>query len=488
METSASSPSLYALGVRSTSTARENGSTLSTDYIMMKRRESSPFTSNQAPHCPPVTNSLICIAMVGLPARGKTYIAKKLARYLRWIGLNTKVFNVGEYRRLNCGASKSHDFYHPDNEEAKQQRMECARLALEDMLQFLLNEEGQAAVFDATNSTRERRDLILEHCLQHGIKVFFVESICDDPEIILQNIKEVKLCSPDYKDTEADTAIKDFQERIKNYELAYETLDNKKDKELSWVKIHNVDDRYEANRIDGHFQARLVYYLMNVHTQPRCIYLCRHGESVCNLYGKIGGDSPLSHRGEEFAKALKDFMEEQSMHGFKIWTSQLKRTVQTAKHLSGTVEQWKALNELEVGDCEAMTYEEIQRKFPKEFALRDQDKFHYRYPKGESYEDLVHRLEPVIMELERQENVLVICHQAVMRCIVAYFMDYTYEELPYIQVPLHTIVKLTPVAYGCKKEEFPVPVPCVDTYRRKPKSASMCRSDDEALETVPDHL
>ena len=44
-----------------------------------------------------------------------------------------------------------------------------------------------------------------------------------------------------------------------------------------------------------------------------------------------------------------------------------------------------------------MTYEEIQKEFPKEFALRDQDKFHYRYPKGESYEDLVHRLEPVIM-------------------------------------------------------------------------------------------
>ena len=44
-----------------------------------------------------------------------------------------------------------------------------------------------------------------------------------------------------------------------------------------------------------------------------------------------------------------------------------------------------------------MTYEDIHEKFPKEFALRDQDKFHYRYPKGESYEDLVHRLEPVIM-------------------------------------------------------------------------------------------
>lgn len=38
------------------------------------------------------------------------------------------------------------------------------------------------------------------------------------------------------------------------------------------------------------------------------------------------------------------------------------------------------------------------------------------------------RLEPVIMELERQENVLVICHQAVMRCLLAYFLDKTAGE------------------------------------------------------------
>lgn len=44
-------------------------------------------------------------------------------------------------------------------------------------------------------------------------------------------------------------------------------------------------------------------------------------------------------------------------------------------------------------------------------------------PSMQSYEDLVQRLEPVIMELERQENVLVICHQAVMRCLLAYFLD-----------------------------------------------------------------
>lgn len=77
-----------------------------------------------------------------------------------------------------------------------------------------------------------------------------------------------------------------------------------------------------------------------------------------------------------------------------------------------------------------MTYEDIQAKFPVEFKARDQNKFAYRYPRGESYEDLVVRLEPVMMELERQGNVLVVSHQAVLRCVLAYFLDKTAGKSP----------------------------------------------------------
>lgn len=59
------------------------------------------------------------IAMVGLPARGKTYIAKKLTRYMNWIGIKTRVFNVGEYRRLATKAYRNHDFFRPDNKDAQ---------------------------------------------------------------------------------------------------------------------------------------------------------------------------------------------------------------------------------------------------------------------------------------------------------------------------------------------------------------------------------
>ena len=35
------------------------------------------------------------------------------------------------------------------------------------------------------------------------------------------------------------------------------------------------------------------------------------------------------------------------------------------------------------GVCEGMTYEEIAATYPSEFAERDADKYHYRYPSGE---------------------------------------------------------------------------------------------------------
>ena len=80
--------------------------------------------------------------------------------------------------------------------------------------------------------------------------------------------------------------------------------------------------------------------------------------------------------------------------------------------LAGLVyEPWKALNEIDGGVCEGLTYEEIKEQYPEEYQRRKDSKYSYRYPMGESYYDLVIRLEPVIMELERSENVLVVCHQ-----------------------------------------------------------------------------
>ncbi|GBP81067.1 hypothetical protein EVAR_37193_1 [Eumeta japonica] len=322
------------------------------------------------------------IAMVGLPARGKTYISKKLSRYLNWIGINTRVFNLGEYRRHATHAYTSHEFFRADNAEAMAIRQQCALSALKDVCDWLVG-GGEVAVFDATNSTMERRELIRNIVVQKmGFKLFFVESICDDPGIIEQNIM--------------------------------------------------------------------------------------HGESVHNLVGRIGGDSELSTRGLDYASTLATYIEGQRIPGLRVWTSWMKRAIQTVKDVRAPQERWKALNEIDAGICEEMTYAEIQQKYPTDFNARDANKFAYRYPRGESYEDLVARLEPVIMELERQGNVLVVSHQAVMRCLLAYFLDKSADELPYLHVPLHEVIKLTPVAYGCRVEHVQLPITAVNTHRPKP--------------------
>ncbi|XP_057895566.1 6-phosphofructo-2-kinase/fructose-2,6-bisphosphatase 2 isoform X1 [Melospiza melodia melodia] len=416
-----------------------------------------------------MTNSPTLIVMIGLPARGKTYMSKKLTRYLNWIGVPTRVFNLGVYRREAVKSYKSYDFFRHDNKEAMEIRKRCALVALEDVKSYLLEECGQIAVFDATNTTRERRDLILNFAKENAFKVFFVESVCDDPEVIAANILEVKVSSPDYPERHRENVMDDFLKRIECYKVTYQPLDpDAYDKDLSFIKVINVGQRFLVNRVQDYIQSKIVYYLMNIHVQPRTIYLCRHGESEYNLLGRIGGDSGLSPRGKQFSHALKKFIEEQEIVDLKVWTSQLKRTIQTAECLGVLYEQWKILNEIDAGVCEEMTYAEIEAKYPEEFAMRDQEKYLYRYPGGESYQDLVQRLEPVIMELERQGNVLVISHQAVMRCLLAYFLDKSADELPYLRCPLHTIFKLTPVAYGCKVETISMGVEAVNTHREKP--------------------
>uniref|UniRef100_A0A8C6UVE8 6-phosphofructo-2-kinase/fructose-2,6-biphosphatase 1 n=1 Tax=Neogobius melanostomus TaxID=47308 RepID=A0A8C6UVE8_9GOBI len=449
---------------------------ISSDHLPFENWHTHTHTHTHHKKCssvPQFCNSPTMLVMVGLPARGKTYISKKLTRYLNWIGVPTKVFNVGQYRRQAVTTYKNFEFFKPDNEEAMKIRKACASAALKDVATYFSKEQGQVAVFDATNTTRERRAIILSFANERGYKSFV--------DFLSQ---QVKFGSPDYADRDCEEAMVDFIQRIDCYRASYMPIDDEKDRNLSYIKIFDVGSRYLVNRVQDHIQSRIVYYLMNIHVTPRSIYLSRHGESELNLLGRIGGDSGLSPRGQKYANALATFITNQNINDLKVWTSHMKRTIQTAETLAVPYEQWKALNEIDAGVCEEMTYEEIQEHFPEEFALRDQDKYRYRYPKGESYEDLVQRLEPVIMELERQENVLVVCHQAVMRCLLAYFLDKPAGELPYLRCPLHTVLKLTPVAYGCKVESFYLNVEAVNTHRDRPGVSEQLLSLSDPLTRI----
>ncbi|ORY22170.1 bifunctional 6-phosphofructo-2-kinase/fructose-2,6-bisphosphate 2-phosphatase [Neocallimastix californiae] len=354
----------------------------------------------------------------GSIGRGKTYTANKLSHYLNWLGYSSRVFNVANYRQKTVGALglESHNFFDPANLEAKELREEAAKHALKDIIKwFESDNKNTVAIYDATNITKERRKNVLNLLTPEDIDVIFIEIICNDSEIIKNNISDIRVSSPDYKGMNPDKAEEDFNLRIAHYEKVYEPLDLEEEEKLSFIKSINIRTRVIVNRVDGYIQTRIVYFLMNLHAAPRTIYFTRHGESQFNVQGRIGGDAYLSPRGELFAKKLPSVFAKQIPKNQKvtIWTSTLKRTIQTSQYMP--------------------------------------------YPKsGESYRDLVQRLEPIIMELERfhdpDHTIVIIGHQAVIRCLYSYFMNYDHEELPYVKIPLHTLIKVTPKAYNCDVE------------------------------------
>ena len=178
--------------------------------------------------------------------------------------------------------------------------------------------------------------------------------------------------------------------------------------------MYDVGRQFEMNRINGYIESKIVSFLLNLHITPRPIYFCRHGESQFNVEDRIGGDPGLTQKGITFAKKLSEFFdnefrqqeeEEGQKPDVKIFTSTLRRSIDTSEFLDLGTEpiSVKLLDELNAGNCDGMTYQEIAEKFPVEVKERTNDKLTYRYPRGESYLDLIHRIEPIIFEIERSK-------------------------------------------------------------------------------------
>ena len=235
--------------------------------------------------------------MVGLPARGKSYVTKKIARYLNWLQHDTRIFNVGEKRRVAAGGlgsnaipenhrteqpprsinittgslngvlidgktepaittstkilingepppfeslpspaldlaevENSHDsttgtmsdsntqdgklapekvgpllhrnestekihhasFFDPNNEEAAHIRDEIAMATLDELLDYILDQGGSVGIFDATNSTLERRKLVMQRIRERAgpeLGVLFLESLCVDEQLLESNMR-----------------------------------------------------------------------------------------------------------------------------------------------------------------------------------------------------------------------------------------------------------------------------------------------------------
>lgn len=229
------------------------------------------------------------------------------------------MFNVGNLRR-ESESSHQHDqsakFFDPDNKDMKKIRDELALDVLENLIAWL-KEGGRVAIHDATNSTVERRKLLLDRLQREPeIKILLLESVCTDKKILERNFR-LKLLGPDYKGKNPAEALADFRSRVANYERAYEPVgDWEEQHDIQYCKLMNVGKKVIAHNISGYLSGQCIFYLMNFnlagkwtlramlgdsikglltsYVKERQIFLTRHGESTDNIAKKIGGDAPVS--------------------------------------------------------------------------------------------------------------------------------------------------------------------------------------------------
>lgn len=538
--------------------------------------------------------------MVGLPARGKSYITKKLARYLNWLQHDTEIFNVGERRRVAAGKSpspakrgrplenragnvhkdlvdsvrrlsvsvgtlnqnessppenasppdtaplpppavpmkilingeepgasvsqngsivipsadagslqpnnnenviresspepmdQSASFFDPQNQRAVKLREQVALDTLDELLEYILEEGGSVGILDATNSTLERRKAIVDHIRERAgpeLGILFLESSCVDKNLLEANMR-LKLSGPDYKGQDPVTALEDFKKRVALYEKSYVPLGEYEEKnDMAYIQMIDVGRKIVSHQTHGFLSSQVVYYLLNFNLSPRQIWITRHGESIDDAAGRIGGDSDLSENGKSYAKALARFVDHQRKQwelyqtqkiliehfpprpgdstppnpsyiprdrprNFCVWSSMMKRAVQTVEHFNEEdydVKEMRMLDELHSGKMEGMTYKEIHEQYPEEYAHRKKDKLFYRYPGpgGESYLDIINRLRAVIVEVERTtDHVLLASHRSTARVLLSYFRGLKRDEVADLDVPMGMLYMLEPKPYG----------------------------------------
>ncbi|KAI8994769.1 6-phosphofructo-2-kinase-domain-containing protein [Pilobolus umbonatus] len=380
-----------------------------------------------------INTNALAIITVGLPARGKTHVSRSLCRYMKWLGVSSKVYSVSSYRRERMGFIPN-EMFDPANTDAYDRRLKMADECLGEMIDWL-QKGGQVGIFDGNNNTEIRRTQIHQRLSAENINTLFIESICDDDEVVLSNIRLVKVSSPDYVGWDPEEVIKDYTHRIRNCELHYNTIT---DLTLPFVKLLNVGERLIVNNVRGYLQSRVVYFLMNIHNRPRTIYFARAGQSILPESFKIDGE--LSPEGQLYAERLKNFVlayraqnklrqpvDHETERPLVVWTSNRKKSKQTADAFAKEgipVRYHSVLHELNPGVVDGSTKEEIKSRYPEEMISLRENPYRHRFPRAESYHDLANRLESIIMELEREKNdVLIIAHDSILRCLYAYLFD-----------------------------------------------------------------
>jgi 6-phosphofructo-2-kinase/fructose-2,6-biphosphatase 4 len=318
--------------------------------------------------------------------------------------VKTHVFHLGDFRRATVGQGKDvpDDYFFANaTPSSVLLRAKILKRCREEIVKFLEQENGQVAIYDAVNPMATGREGIAKEFAKRNIATMFIESSCDDQRIIEENVRSVKISSPDYVGWTAAEAVRDYLARINARIPHFETMTHENEPDLHWIKMINAGERFVINNCRfGYLSQRIAFYLLNLRIASRQTFFARAGAAPEGDSYKV--DASLSDEGcdyaEKMAKALIARRERDraaitaaggpadALMPLTVWTSTRRRAVETSRPLARRgyrVRERRELSQMNPGVLEKMSEKDIMEQYPEEVAKHELDPYSHRYPRAE---------------------------------------------------------------------------------------------------------
>jgi broad specificity phosphatase PhoE len=164
---------------------------------------------------------------------------------------------------------------------------------------------------------------------------------------------------------------------------------------------------------------------------PTTLVLVRHGETDWNRERRYQGhaDTPLNTAGRRQARELATILRSDGLSA--VYTSPLRRASETATIVAAELgleaRELEALREIDVGDWQGLTVDEVRAQFPEQVAAA----WHSGWPGGETHDELSARVLPALLDLGRRHagtRVLGVTHAGPIRVALATAAGLSHEE------------------------------------------------------------
>jgi len=290
----------------------------SCDYVQSQKHLLMPTDHNPQPTLrPPPSAALSSIhgkerlvaSFIGLPLRGKGYMAQRLKQYLEFFhGVEVAMFDVcqftepgGDQRLLRAMG----DFFAGGASDIKDAHEHQAEQSGKGRFAILYTKDTQDSLASMWGGHEKYRRRWMSETLEANLQasIVFIEVQADDTALHRRDYMERLEHARGIKTGE-------LSKSILKYARYFVTIqDDGTEDDLTYMKLNYNSKVLTNNMMRSFMGSRIAHFLASAHPYSRTIYLTRHGESQYNKECKIGGDSSLSELGSEYARRLAEFAE-----------------------------------------------------------------------------------------------------------------------------------------------------------------------------------